>query len=150
MSTSDVTDLVKVRSVPQIPADAFHLFTDGFGRWWPRRTHSVGRERSAGVTFPQRVGDQIVETLDDGSTTSWGTVTEYAPPHAVEFTWHPGSTPDDATTVRVIFEPDGKDSGTVVTLTHTGWDRRADGHAARGNYDKGWDVVIGCFVAADL
>ena len=146
MTTTDVTDLVKTRSVPQIPADAFLLFTDGFGRWWPRRTHSVGGERSAAVAFPGRVGEQIVETLDDGSTASWGTVTDYTPPHAVEFTWHPGSTSDGATTVRVTFETSG--TGTLVTLTHSGWDRRADGHCERGEYDRGWDVVIGCFAGA--
>ena len=147
MTAIDLTDLVKTTSVPQLPPDAFLLFTDGFGRWWPRGTHSVGREHSAAVTFPSAIGDEIIETLDDGSTASWGTVTEYAPPRAVEFTWHPGSAPDEATTVRVTFEPSG--AGTLVTLTHSGWDRRTDGHRARDEYDRGWDVVIGCFAEAD-
>jgi hypothetical protein len=33
----------------------------------------------------------------------------------------------------------------VVALTHSGWDRRADGAAARLSYDSGWEVVLGAY-----
>ena len=35
------------------------------------------------------------------------------------------------------------DSQTLVTLTHTGWERFADPAAARAEYDEGWPVVLG-------
>ena len=146
MTTTDLTALVKTTAVPQAPADAFRLFTAGFDRWWPRRTHSVGGERSAAVAFPAAVGEQIVETLDDGTTAAWGTVTLWEPPGAVEFTWHPGTSPGQATSVRVTFEASG--AGTLVTLTHSGWDRRADGHCARGEYDIGWDRVLAVYAGS--
>jgi uncharacterized protein YndB with AHSA1/START domain len=64
----------------------------------------------------------------------------------VRFTWHPGAPEEAATLVEVTFteSPDG----TIVQLAHTGWDRRADGQAARRNYDSGWDHVVGRFASA--
>ena len=36
-------------------------------------------------------------------------------------------------------------AATVVALTHSGWDRRADGAEARLSYDSGWEVVLGAY-----
>ena len=46
--------------------------------------------------------------------------------------------------IEVRFIPDGA-AATVVALTHSGWDRRADGAAARLSYDFGWEVVLGAY-----
>ena len=51
---------------------------------------SVGEADAVGVEIQGRVGGQIVETLADGRTSVWGTVTTWDPPHHVAFTWHPG------------------------------------------------------------
>lgn len=43
--------VVKSVSVP-LPVDkAFHLFTEGYARWWPLITHSVGLERALSCTL---------------------------------------------------------------------------------------------------
>lgn len=55
-------------------------------------------------------------------------------------TWHPRTDPARATLVTVDFQAQG--TGTLVTLTHSGWERREDAAAARLSYDTGWDSLL--------
>jgi hypothetical protein len=49
--------------------------------------------------------------------------------------------------VEVRFTEDGA-GATRVDLEHRGWDRAGEGaEAKRENYDGGWDVVLGRYVA---
>jgi uncharacterized protein YndB with AHSA1/START domain len=144
---SNVTSIEPVRksvTVPAAPQRAFELFTAHIHEWWPLATHSVGVEHAAGLVFGEGVGAAIVETMTDGTTSVWGTVTQWEPPHGVAFTWHPGTAEAEATHVEVTFTP-GASSSTVVRLVHSGWEHRPDGAAARENYDSGWEPVIGRF-----
>ena len=131
-------------TVPAVPQHAFELFTAHIQEWWPLRTHSVGTEQAVGIAFGESTGAMIVETLADGTTSVWGTVTQWEPPHRVAFTWHPGNPEAEATLVEVTFTQDGPGS-TVVRLVHSGWERRPDGASAREGYDSGWEPVIGRF-----
>ncbi|WP_432940779.1 SRPBCC domain-containing protein [Kribbella sp. CA-253562] len=132
--------LVKTVVVPTTPDRAFTLFTAELGRWWPLATHSVAREQATDVRLEGAVGGQIIEYDASGPVGSWGTVSDWDPPHTVSFTWHPGTDPKQAGHVTVRFAARGGD--TEVELTHTGWERRPDGAAARQNYDTGWVVVL--------
>jgi len=93
-----------------------------------------------------REGGQIVETLRDGSTTVWGTVSGWEPPWRVAFSWHPGQPVEDSTQIEVSFTAAG--AVTRVTLIHSGWETRPDGSTARQGYDSGWDVVLAVLSAA--
>ena len=144
--------LVKTVVVPTAPERAFRLFTEELGRWWPLATHSVRGEEATDVRFEGAVGGQIIEYDAAGPVGSWGTVSDWDPPHAVGFSWHPGTDPKQAGHVTVRFTATGdSDTGadgngsTLVELTHTGWERRPDGAQARANYDGGWDFVLGRF-----
>ena len=139
--TSFIAPLVKTATVPCPPERAFDLFTRQISAWWPLSTHSVGLSAACRVDMDRRAGGHITETLPDGATTIWGTVTTWDPPSRVAFTWHPGRDPGDATEVQVVFEP-AAESRTVVTLLHGGWSARSDGAAARSNYQVGWDLVL--------
>jgi uncharacterized protein YndB with AHSA1/START domain len=136
-------------TVPASPQRAFELFTAHMHEWWPLATHSVGTEHAVGLTFGEGAGAAIVETVADGTTSVWGVITHWEPPYRVAFTWHPGTPETEATRVDVTFTPSGLGS-TVVRLIHSGWERRADGAAARANYDSGWEPVISAFAAAAL
>lgn len=138
-----VAPLVKTVIVPVDPTRAFELFTTHLDAWWPMATHSVGGADAESVTLQAGVGGQIVESLADGRTEVWGTVTQWAPPRLVAFSWHPGRSDGEATAVLVSFA--GTGAGTRVELTHTGWEARPDSVASRRGYDSGWDVVLGCF-----
>jgi uncharacterized protein YndB with AHSA1/START domain len=132
--------LVKTVVVPTTPDRAFTLFTAELGKWWPLATHSVRGEQATDVRLEGAVGGQIVEYDASGPVGSWGTVSDWDPPHTVSFTWHPGSDPKEAGHVTVRFTASG--DGTEVELTHTGWERRPDGATARENYDTGWTFVL--------
>ena len=115
---------------------AFELFTAHLGAWWPLGSHSVfGAEGSVafedGVVVERRGADQAV----------WGTVLRWDRPGGFAMTWHPGQGPERATEVAVSFESDG--DGTLVTLTHTGWERLAEPEPVRDEYERGWPVVLG-------
>ena len=132
--------------VPVPPAHAFTVFTAEMGRWWPLVTHSVHELDSAGVELEPRVGGRIVERSVAGETCVWGTVEVWRPGVEVAFTWHPGTEPDEATSVSVRFEP--VPDGTRVVLVHTGWSRRPDGERARRAYGSGWVPVLTRYGAA--
>jgi uncharacterized protein YndB with AHSA1/START domain len=142
-----IEPILKSVTVPAAPERAFELFTAHIGDWWPLGTHSVGIEQAAGVVFGEGRGGQITETLSDGTTSVWGTVTDWEPPHRVAFTWHAGTPEAEATRVEVTFTPDGPGS-TVVRLVHSGWEHRPDGASARDGYESGWEPVIGQFARA--
>jgi uncharacterized protein YndB with AHSA1/START domain len=147
---SNVTSAEPVRksvTVPAAPQRAFELFTAHMHEWWPLATHSVGIEDAVSVTFGHGIGAAITETMADGTMCRWGTVTGWEPPHRVAFTWHPGTSQTEATSVEVTFTPSGPDS-TVVRLIHSGWERRPDGASAREGYNSGWDPVISSFAGA--
>ena len=147
---SNVTSADPVRksvTVPTAPQRAFELFTAHMHEWWPLVTHSVGAADAVSVTFGEGVGAVILETLADGTTSVWGTVTEWEPPHRVAFTWHAGTAETEATRVEVTFS-ESEPGSTVVRLIHSGWERRPDGLSARESYDSGWEPVVRCFAAA--
>lgn len=79
--------------------EAFQLFTERFGEWWP-----AAEERGLDL----------------------GTILEWDPPHRVKFAWashelggQEQTVPQQ--TVEVRFIEDG--GGTRVTVTHEGWHR---------------------------
>ena len=132
-------------TVPVAPERAFELFTSEIASWWPLATHSVGLERARGVSCGTSVGDQLVETLSDGTTAVWGSVLESDPPHRIVLSWHAGRSADDATRLELTFTASG-DGGTIVELTHSGWERWADGEAQARGYNEGWDIVLADYV----
>jgi uncharacterized protein YndB with AHSA1/START domain len=138
---TSVQPVRKTVTVPAAPQRAFELFTAHLHEWWPLATHSVGGDQAAGVAFGDGVGGEIVETLADGTTSVWGTVTDWKPPHRVAFSWHAGTPVAEATLVEVTFTEDEPGS-TVVRLVHSGWERRPDGASIREGYESGWDPVI--------
>lgn len=133
--------LRKAVTVPQSPDEAFRLFTEEIATWWPLRTHSVGGESAVTVAFdlPRR---RLVETLAGGEVAIWGEVLEWDPPQGLRLSWHPGTPPDQATTVDVRFRANAA-GGTEIVLVQADWERRPDGEERRQDYDTGWDLVLG-------
>jgi uncharacterized protein YndB with AHSA1/START domain len=121
---------------------AFAYFTRDIARWWPLATHSVCRNRAASVTFEARSGGRIFETDVDGNVHIWGRVTEWNPPRRLGISWHPGHEEAQAQWVDVSFVPNP--TGTLVTLTHGGWEVLGDGAVTtRESYAGGWATVFG-------
>jgi uncharacterized protein YndB with AHSA1/START domain len=144
-ATLPIASVRKPIKVSAPAARAYEIFTRDFGVWWPLSTHSVGIEQARNVAFGDAVGEDIVETMRDGSTQVWGTILVLEPPHRIAFSWHPGRTAEAVTHVEVTFTPDPK-GGTVVELTHSGWERWADGETQAAGYRVGWTPVLQAYL----
>lgn len=121
--------------------EAFRLYTEEFGSWWPLRTHSVEEDDAETAVFESRSGGRIFERARDGTEHTWGTVVEWEPPHRFVHTWHPGRPASAQQTVEVRFFPAG--DGTLVELEHRGWDAPgAEADTRHTSYDKGWGFVL--------
>jgi uncharacterized protein YndB with AHSA1/START domain len=128
-------------SVSWDPATAFQRFTEEFGDWWPRATHSVGEGRVRRIVFEARLGGRIFEEHADGRRFRWGEVLALEPPVRLRFSWHPGRAPETAQLVELRFLPEGR--GTRLELRASGWENWGRGAArARRGYEVGWGYVL--------
>lgn len=131
--------------VPRDRAEAFAIFTERMGEWWPLAALSVGMADSAGVSVDGRQGGTVTERLRDGSEADWGTLLVWEPPARLVMTWHPGHGEDDATEVEVRFDDAGE--GTRVVVEHSRWDRHPNGAALRTAYLQGRQPVLAAYAA---
>jgi uncharacterized protein YndB with AHSA1/START domain len=99
--------------------DAFRLFTECFGEWWPYS------EDCQIEPWPE---GRVFELTRNGEEDEIGAVIVWEPPNRVEFTWHPVASRDDDQTVNVEFRVEA--DGTRVTLTHQGWYRSGEATCA--------------------
>ena len=142
----EIAPVAKTLEVAVTPQEAFDLFVNDMGRWWPLRTHSVSTDDAQDVRIDARVGGSLGEVTRDGVEHEWGVITAYDPGARIQYTWHPGL-PDEAST-HVDIRFDGTESGTRVTLVHSGWEARGDNaQEIRDNYESGWDIVLAPYAA---
>lgn len=133
--------VVKSVTVARPVADAFQVFTEGLGSWWPLETHSLGQSGDGRCGCEGGEGGVFWEETQDGTRHTWGTIISWQPPRKLVFTWHPGRDETLAQQVEVSFTAEG--DGTRVDLVHTGWE--VLGPAAeetRAGYDSGWERVF--------
>ena len=127
------------------PEDAFAVFTDEIGLWWRRDTpYWNDPERAVSVRLEPWVGGRFVEVHDveTGEGFEVGRVTTWEPGRRVAFTWTQVGWPADVTTqVEVVFSP--TPDGTLIELTHGGFDSVPDAHLYADGYDAGWKALLG-------
>ena len=127
--------------------EAFTLFTEQIGAWWPLSTHGVFGDRAGGLDF---VDGELVERSCDGQSTTWGEVVAWDPPCRLAMTWHPGRAADDASMVEVSFTADV--DGTRVEIRHDGWEAFGEEAAARRRSYVGpnaWGYVLDFYCDLD-
>jgi Activator of Hsp90 ATPase homolog 1-like protein len=118
--------------------DAFRVFTEGLGTWWPVTTHSIAKDAVETVVMEGSVGGRLYERTTDGAENDWGRMLVWEPPRRVAFEWHITGVP---TEVEVRFTPEGQ--RTRVELEHRRFERLEDGEARRESYNNGWVTVLG-------
>src|SRR5206468_5187361 len=85
---------------------AFRVFTEDTATWWPLGTHSIGEDRAESVRIDPRVGGLIVETMQGGQTSEWGSVLAWEPFDRLANEWRVN--PDKPRTeIEITFTPDG-------------------------------------------
>jgi uncharacterized protein YndB with AHSA1/START domain len=126
--------------------DAFRVFTEEIGTWWPVETHSIGKEgRPADTAFLEgREGGRFYEITGEG-TAHWGRVLVWEPPARIVISWE--LKPErPATEIEVRFTEER--DGTRVDLEHRGFERLGDQAAdVAASYHSGWAKVLGQYVA---
>jgi uncharacterized protein YndB with AHSA1/START domain len=140
--------------VERTQADAFELFTEHIGVWWPTEKFSRAADEQHGdgveverVVFEPRAGGRIYEVTSEGVEGVWADVAAYEPPARIVLAWKPNDRSEPPTEVEIVFEPDG--DGTIVRLEHRGWDALgARAAEAREGHDGGWQLPLERFVAA--
>jgi uncharacterized protein YndB with AHSA1/START domain len=128
--------------------EAFRVFTEGMGTWWPLDTHSIAvdqglEQRAVALRVEAREGGRVEEVLEDGSTRDWGGIDVWEPPHRVAFRWKPNDLPTPPTEVEVRFTAEGH--ATRVDVEHRGWERL--GEVAQEiqplySSEGGWTMVL--------
>lgn len=108
--------VIRAAWIDRTADDAFRVFTDEIGAWWPLPTHGLFGDRSGCVVF--RDG-KLVEQAVDGAEVVWGEVSTWDPPTRLVIAWYPGRDATEASEVEVLFEP--HNDGTRVVIEHRGW-----------------------------
>lgn len=121
--TTPAPPILRTAVVARPVDEAFAVFTDEIGAWWPLPTHSIFQGEAGGVHF---VGDRLIERATDGRENVWAEVLAWEPPERLVLAWHPGSADGPAGRVELRFTAEG--DGTRVDLRHDGWE--AFGEAA--------------------
>lgn len=120
-------------AVAVTPAMAFDVFTQETDLWW-RRGPRFRFGRTPGVlSFEPSLGGRLFESFPSESgahVIEVGRVTVWEPPSRLVFTWRNVNFADDESTeVEVRFAP--TETGTLVTVQHTGWGALRADHPAR-------------------
>jgi len=137
-----INAVVKRVTVPGTAAEAFALFTERVGEWWPLPTHSVAGDDALDARMDPGVGGRLYEVTKSGEEHDWGSVVQWEPNRRLVFDWYPGLAPAEATRLEISFLQLG--DSTEVTLVHDGWEARGDvAMERREGYDLGWDQVLG-------
>ena len=131
------------------PEQAFKVFTDGIGRWWPK-THKIGQADLDRPVIEPRAGGRWYELDVDGSECELGKVAVWEPPSRLILIWQltPEFTydPDLITEVEVLFRPEG--DGTRVDLEHRDLERmgeKAEAMAETVGGPGGWPALLALF-----
>ena len=146
-AATELEPVVKTVEVGVAPDRAFQIFTERISEWWPKARHSIGENEVADIAVEPRIGGRIYERWHDGTEYDWGIFTAWDPPHRLAMDWRPVPTSGPTTEVDVTFSP--SPAGTLVELTHRGWERLGDSAAeARRSYDDGWVGVLALYEAS--
>ncbi len=139
-------------TVHRTPEDAFRVFTQEMGSWWPLQAFSMAEEsegqvKAESVVFEEHEGGRVYEVMSDGNEGTWATILAWDPPRRLVLAWKPNLTDNPPTELEVTFTADGE--GTRVDLEHRGWERLgATAEEARSGYGENWNGVLALFAGA--
>lgn len=141
-------------TVRHTPEDAFRVFTQEMGSWWPLQAFSMAEDayedrgvKAGSVVIEEREGGRVYEVMSDGTEGTWATILLWEPPRRLVLAWKPNLTDNPPTELEVMFTADG--DGTRVDLEHRGWERLgAMAEEARAGYGENWNGVLALFVGA--
>ena len=116
------------------PAVAFRAFTEDVDRWWRAgQRFRVAAQHGSIMHIEGGVGGRLFESFATSTgltVVPCGAITTWDPPHRFAFEWRrPNYAAHEKTFVDVLFETSA--SGTLVTVTHSGFSALAEDHPVR-------------------
>jgi uncharacterized protein YndB with AHSA1/START domain len=116
------------------PALAFEIFTQQIDRWWRRGPKFRPVDGGDGVIHIEpQVGGRLFASIDlakGESVIEIGRVRLWDPPSRVAFSWRNANfAAEESTDVEVEFS--ATHTGTLVTVTHQGWESLPKDHPVR-------------------
>src|SRR5918999_2166960 len=149
---------IQVQVVVGAPiAQAFTVFTEGIGTWFPPEYNLLAVPIAARV-FEPRVGGRVYDRGVDGSECHWGRVLAYEPPNRVVISWDISprwqleTDPEKTSEVEVRFVAEAPER-TRVLLEHRhlerhgeGWEGVREGVAG----DEGWPLYLQRYAALPM
>jgi uncharacterized protein YndB with AHSA1/START domain len=130
---------------------AFRVFTDGFGRWWPK-AHTIASFPVERAIIEPWAGGRCFDRGADGRECDWGRVLVWEPPSRLVLAWQVDGNwsyepeVDNASRVTISFAPAG--GQTRVTLVHDEFERHLKaGPELAGGVRDGWGSALGQFAA---
>jgi uncharacterized protein YndB with AHSA1/START domain len=128
-------------------ADAFRLFTDGIGEWWPLKgtNFSYGGDRADKIFLEAKPGGRFYERFTDGEEFEVGRVIACEQPSRIVFTWKDPNW-KAPTEVEVRFSPAG--NRTRVHLEHRGFEAAGVQPEEAAGWADGWKTVLAPYVEA--
>ena len=155
LSSAYVEPVRKTLRVRATPGRAFHVFTEGMGKWWlPTHTINPAKSPIAAVVIEPRVGGRWYERGEDGSECDWGRVLAWEPPSRLLLAWQIDATwrfdPTLLTEVDIRFDacPGGE---VEVNLEHRRLEAYGEAAAALRTAlaaPGGWGGLLDRYVAA--
>jgi uncharacterized protein YndB with AHSA1/START domain len=147
--------IVRVEIAVDAPIQqAFAVFTEGIGTWFPPEYNLLPVPIEKRV-FEPRVGGRVYDRGTDGSECHWGDVLAYEPPHRVVIGWNINphwqieADPAKRSEVEVRFVAETQ-TRTRLELEHRylerhgdGWEQERDALGA----DGGWPGCLRTFAA---
>jgi uncharacterized protein YndB with AHSA1/START domain len=132
MSEQATATSVQTSIVVDAPIDeAFSVFTEGIGTWWPRE-YNLLKVDIAERVFEPRVGGQVYDRGIDDSECHWARVLAYEPPDRVVISWDISpqwqieTDLDKTSEVEILFTSESAER-TRVEVEHRHLDRHGDG-----------------------
>jgi uncharacterized protein YndB with AHSA1/START domain len=131
MTTQAQETSVRVQIVVEAPIDqAFKVFTEGIGSWFPAEYNLLAVPIAERV-FEPRVGGQVYDRGTDGTECHWGRVLAFEPPGRVVISWDINphwqieTNPAKTSEVEARFTAEGP-RRTRVELEHRHLERHGD------------------------
>jgi uncharacterized protein YndB with AHSA1/START domain len=111
---------------------------------WPVAVGKIDEWLGISLSAGEIGARMLIDVDMDNRYIMYGNITEYDEPRKLAFTWNELDVSKRAVTtwdsrVTLTFEP--RDGGTLVTLTHTGFDHLPDAGTQYANYKMGWESL---------
>ena len=136
--------ITKTIEVPCGQQEAFTVFVEQMGSWWPLSHFSMSAQTGSSaktLRVESKLGGRIVEVATDETEHHWGTFRAYDPYGSFSMDFHMGLPPCESR-VEVTFTV-VETERTRVVLTHSNWEAYGDmADMMISGYGKGWGAIF--------